>query len=108
MTGGVTCDVTTVMLEVAEVLFPAASVAVKVTRVVPSGKDAGASWVTVGCAVTRSVAVAAARKAATDGFVTGTLPLPPPFETVIGAGAVSRGAVVSRTRTRNVAEAVLP
>ncbi len=56
----------TVMLAVAETLFPLASRATNVTVVVPTGSTDGALFVTVGCGSTRSEALALASQAATS------------------------------------------
>ena len=87
-------------------LLPAESVAVKVTVVVPTGNEEGASFVIVG-EETASVALAPARNAAIAGSVAGTGSVPV-VGTLIAAGTVSAGAVVSRTTTANVPERFSP
>src|SRR3990172_7037879 len=92
---------TTVTLVVAVAVFPEASVAVKVTVVVPSGKTAGALLTTVGAASQISVAVG-------NGTVTG-VPSRLVCSTRMGAGTFEiTGAVVSTTLTEGVAVAVFP
>jgi hypothetical protein len=73
-------------------------VALKVTPVVPSGKNAGPLLESVGEASQMSVAEEPAKNA----VIAGSLAAVPPdclHSTVIGAGHVIEGAVVSTTRT---------
>ena len=86
----------TVMLACAVCTLPAASVAVNVTVVVPIGKVAGASLVTVTWLSTLSVTVALARKAVIAGAVL-AVPLLSVAETVILPGTLSTGLVWSVT-----------
>ena len=97
----------TVIVAVPRVALPLASVAVKVTVVAPTGKKAGASFVTVGLGSTVSVAPAAARKAAMTGSVAG-IPVSEVAFAWLGGGTTSRGGVVSTTVTWKDALAVLP
>jgi hypothetical protein len=91
--------------DVAEVVFPAASRAVNVRVVFPSGKVDGASEAMVGFESTRSTARAARRKAEIEASVRGT-----GLEAtrLIGLGTVRRGGVVSTTLTVNEPEALTP
>jgi hypothetical protein len=100
--GGVfgACWTTTTAADAADVL-PEASFAVNVTVVVPSGNVAGALFVTVGAGSAMSWATAEPRKAAIAGVEAGTLV--PVVETVIGAGTVRTGGVVSTMSMVNVA-----
>ena len=88
-------------------MLPAVSVAVNVTVVVPSGKVAGASLVTLTWVSTLSVAVALAKKACIAGVV---LAVPALFvaDTVILSGVVNTGLLWSLTVMVIVCVAVFP
>jgi hypothetical protein len=80
------------MTELAVLVFPAASVALNVTVVVPRGKTSGALLVGVKAPLTLSVAVAAARNVAINEWVFG-VPRASIASTVTGAGALVMGGV---------------
>jgi hypothetical protein len=84
----------TVTVELAVPVFPAASVALNVTVVVPRGKTLGALLVGVKAPLTSSSAVALARKDAIEPCVFG-VPAASTAATVIGEGGVTTGGVVS-------------
>ena len=94
---------TTVTVDFAETPLPAASCAENVTVVVPSGNTGGASLVAFSWPETMSLAVDPFRKAAMVESVVATVD-PPWEDTVIGAGTVSTGGVVSTTSTEKEAE----
>jgi hypothetical protein len=96
---------TTTTAEDLVVVFPDASFAVKLTTVVPSGNVAGASFVTVGAGSAMSWAAAEPRNVAIAEVEAGRLE--PVVETVIGAGTVRTGGVVSTMSIVNVAVLVL-
>ena len=87
----------TVTFAVAVPLLLAASLAEKVTVVTPTGKVAGALLVMAPTTPTLSVAVAAARNVAIAALVLATLVAPAAVGTVMLAGAVTVGAIVSAT-----------
>src|SRR5436309_11068666 len=76
--------------------LPLSSRAVKVTVVLPSGRNAGASWVIAGVASQMSVADTPAKNAASCGS-TAWMPQFPVHSTVMLAGQVITGGVVSST-----------
>lgn len=82
--------------------FPASSVAVNGTAVVPAANTSGALVVIAGAASTASVAFAPLRNAAITGSLAGT-PSGLEVVTVMGSGTETVGAVVSRTMTGNEA-----
>ena len=84
----------TVTVASAVPVLPTASVAEKVTVVTPKGNSAGASLATARDPSTSSKAVAAARKAAIAALAA-SVPPGPSASTVMLAGAVTTGAVVS-------------
>ena len=99
-TGGVASTRFTVTSCVAVAVFPAASLALYVTVVTPTGKVGGASLTTLTAPSTRSMAVAEPRTSAT-GWLSPELAL-------TAAGAVIAGGVVSVMVTVWVAVALFP
>src|SRR5207244_716315 len=92
---------TTLTVNVLVVVFPAASLAVTVTVVVPSANVVPglSEYATAGLAVTASVAVAANVTTAPAALVASAM---------MSAGTTSSGAVVSRTVTAKLLDARLP
>ena len=98
-----------VTLAVAVATNPQASVALKVTVVIPNGKSAGASCVTVRLPSSASVALADVRNAAMSGCVATMGAVPAATVSVNGDGALTTASVfgVSLTVTVEVPVVVM-